>query len=96
MTREELDSKKQLIMEFMASKTYKPMSLKEMAVVLMVPAKQKKDLRIVMEELSEEGKVQINSKGKAMLMPDNIKTGKYMGTQRGFGFVRIEGEENDI
>ncbi len=96
VTREELDSKKQLIMEFMASKTYKPMSLKEMAVVLMVPAKQKKDLRIVMEELSEEGKVQINSKGKAMLMPDNIKTGKYMGTQRGFGFVRIEGEENDI
>lgn len=96
MTREELDSKKQLIMEFMASKTYRPMSLKEMAAVLMVPAKQKKDLRKVIEELSEEGKVQINSKGKAILMPDDVKTGKYMGTQRGFGFVRVEGEENDI
>lgn len=96
MTREELDDKKQLIMEFMASKTYKPMSIKEMAVVLMVPSKQKKDLRKVLEELSDEGKIQINSKGKVMLMPDNIKTGKYMGTQRGFGFVRIEGEDSDI
>lgn len=96
MTREELDSKKQLIMEFMASKTYRPMSVKEMAVVLMVPSKQKKDLRKVLEELSDEGKIQINSKGKAVLMPDNIKTGKYMGTQRGFGFVRIEGEDGDI
>ena len=96
MTQEELDGKKQLIMEFMASKTYKPMSIKEMAVVLMVPSKQKKDLRIVLEELSDEGKIQINSKGKVMLMPDNIKIGKYMGTQRGFGFVRIEGEDSDI
>lgn len=96
MTQEELDGKKQLIMEFMASKTYKPMSIKEMAVVLMVPSKQKKDLRIVLEELSDEGKIQINSKGKVMLMPDNIKIGKYMGTQRGFGFVRIEGEDRDI
>lgn len=42
VTREELDSKKQLIMEFMASKTYRPMSVKEMASVLMVPSKQKK------------------------------------------------------
>lgn len=96
MTREELDSKKQLIMEFMASKTYKPMSVKEMSIVLMVPSKQKKDLRKVIEELSEEGKIQINSKGKVMFMPDNIKIGKYMGTQKGFGFVRIEGEDNDI
>ncbi len=96
VTREELDSKKQLIMEFMASKTYRPMSVKEMASVLMVPSKQKKDLRKVIEELSGEGKIQINAKGKAMLMPDGIKTGRYMGTQRGFGFVRIEGEDGDI
>lgn len=96
MTREELDSKKKLILEFAASKTYRPMTVKEMGVVLQVPSKQKKDLRKVVEELSGEGKLQVNSKGRIKLMPDNIKTGKYMGTQRDFGFVRIEGEEEDI
>ncbi|MDE6616869.1 MAG: ribonuclease R [Lachnospiraceae bacterium] len=96
MTREELDSKKKLILEFTASKTYRPMTVKEMGVVLQVPSKQKKDLRKVVEELSGEGKLQVNSKGRIKLMPDNIKTGKYMGTQRDFGFVRIEGEEEDI
>jgi len=96
MTREELDVKKQLVMEFMASKSYKPMSVKEMAVVLMVPPKQKKDLRKVVEELSNEGKILVNSKGKISIMPDNARIGKYMGTQRGFGFVRVEGEDSDI
>ncbi len=96
MTREELDSKKKLIMEFAASKTYRPMTVKEMGAVLQVPSKQKKDLRKVIEELSGEGKLQVNSKGRIKIMPDNIKTGKYMGTQRDFGFVRIEGEEDDV
>lgn len=96
MTREELDNKKKLILEFAASKTYRPMTIKEMGAVLQVPSKQKKDLRKVIEELSGEGKLQINSRGRIKLMPVNIKTGKYMGTQRDFGFVRIEGEEEDV
>lgn len=96
MTREEIDRKKQMIMEFLASKSYRPMSLKEMGVVLQVPAAQKKDFRRVISELSDEGKLQINLKGKVKLMSDNVKTGKYMGTQRGFGFVRVEGEDEDI
>lgn len=96
MTREDLDSRKQMIMEFLASKTYRPMTLKEMGAVLQVPAKQKKDFRKVIEELIEEGKIHYDSKGKIKLVPDNIKTGKYMGTQKGFGFVRVEGEEEDI
>ncbi len=96
MTREDLDSRKQMIMEFLASKTYRPMTLKEMGSVLQVPAKQKKDFRKVIEELIEEGKIHYDSRGKIKLVPDNIKTGKYMGTQRGFGFVRVEGEDEDI
>lgn len=96
MTREDLDSRKHMIMEFLASKTYRPMTLKEMGGVLQVPAKQKKDFRKVIEELIEEGKVHYDSRGKIKLVPDNIKIGKYMGTQRGFGFVRVEGEDEDI
>ena len=43
MDREALNSKKEMILEFVNSKSYKPMSTKEMAVVLQVPAKEKKD-----------------------------------------------------
>ncbi len=57
---------------------------------------EKKDFRKVIEELIEEGKIHYDSRGKIKLVPDNIKTGKYMGTQRGLGFVRVEGEDEDI
>lgn len=96
MLREELEKKKELVYEFVSSKGYKPMSVKEMAMVLQVPAKERKDLRAVLDELATEGKLTINLKGKVKPMPSDVKVGKYMATQRGFGFVRVEGEEEDI
>ena len=42
MNREVLNSKKEMILEFVNSKSYKPMSTKEMGVVLQVPAKERK------------------------------------------------------
>lgn len=95
MTREEVEARKKLVFEFITSKEYLPMSVKEMAMVLQVPAAEKKDLRRVIEELAEEGKLHLTQKGKIKPLADNLMTGKYMGTQRGFGFVRIEGEEED-
>ncbi len=96
MTREELDSRKQMIAEFVVSKSYKPMSVKEMSAILQVPAKQKKDFHKVIEELTEEGKIHIDARGKIAKLADNARVGKFMGTQRGFGFVRVEGEDEDI
>ncbi|MBQ2320566.1 MAG: ribonuclease R [Lachnospiraceae bacterium] len=96
MTREELNAKKDMIMEFIGSKSYKPLSLKEMRMVLQVPANEKKEFNKVIDELMEEGKMHIDLKGKIKKMSDNAKTGKFMGTQRGFGFVRVEGEDEDI
>lgn len=96
MTRDELNDKKSMILEFISSSSYKPLSLKEMRVVLQVPAKDKKDFNTVIEELMDEGKISVDLKGKIKPMSDNVKTGKYMGTQKGFGFVRVEGEDEDI
>lgn len=96
MTREEKEQKKEMIFKFVSSKEYKPLSIKEMGVVLQVPAKQKKDFREVMDELITEGKIHMDLKGKIKPLSDNTLTGKFMGTQRGFGFVRVEGEEDDF
>ena len=96
MNREVLNSKKEMILEFVNSKSYKPMSTKEMGVVLQVPAKEKKDFRVVLDELYSEGKIQLDLKGKIKPLSEDIFVGKFMGTQRGFGFVRVEGDDEDI
>lgn len=96
MNREEINEKKEMIMQFIASKEYRPMNAKEMAVVLQVPAKDKKIFKSVIEELVSEGKVHADLKGKIKPLADNVCTGTFMATQKGFGFVRVEGMEEDI
>ena len=41
MKKEEFDNKKKLVYDFVTDKEYKPMSVKEMAMVLQVPAAEK-------------------------------------------------------
>jgi len=91
-----LEEKKNLVYDYMLSKEYKPIKFKEMVGILQVPKKEKEDLREVLESLIEEGKITIDVKGKFKVADSNLKTGTYIGTQRGFGFVRIEGEDEDI
>ena len=67
-----------------------------MAIVLQVPAKDKKVFKSVIEELITEGKVHADLKGKIKPLADNVCTGTFMATQKGFGFVRVEGMEDDI
>lgn len=95
MKKEIMEEKKKLVFDFVTDKEYKPMSVKEMAMVLQVPAAEKKDLRRVVEALVDEGKLHINQKGKVTPLADNLLTGKFMATQKGFGFVRVDGEEED-
>lgn len=96
MVQEEFEEKKKMIEEFVGSKGYRSMSVKEMAMVLQVPSRDKKDFREVLDALAREGKISINLKGKIKPLPADVKVGKYMATQRGFGFVRVEGEDDDI
>ena len=96
MVQEEFEEKKKMIEEFVGSKGYRSMSVKEMAMVLQVPSRDKKDFREVLDALAREGKISIDLKGRIKPLPADVKVGKYMATQRGFGFVRVEGEDEDI
>ena len=91
-----LEQKKKLIFDFISSKEYKPLRFKEMVGVLQVPRNEKQDLKEVLESLITEGKIAIDVKGKFKITSENIKTGIFAGTQRGFGFVVIEGETEDV
>lgn len=96
MERMEIEAKKEMVFSFMTSKEYRPLSVKEMRAVLQVPAKDKKVFRQVLDELIDEKKIHMDLKGKLKAVSENIIVGKFMATQKGFGFVRVEGEEEDI
>ena len=69
---------------------------KEMRAVLQVPAKDKKVFKEVLNELLGDGRLHMDLKGKIKPLSDNMLTGKFMATQKGFGFVRAEGEAEDV
>lgn len=91
-----LEKRKKILLEFISSTEYKPMKLKEMAAILQVPRNEKSDFREILEALAADGKIEVDNAGKYRVSDNNTKTGTFSGTQRGFGFVIIEGEEDDI
>lgn len=88
--------RKQMVYEFIKDKDYKPLKSKEMALLFCVPKKERKEFHDILDELVAEGSVVVDAKGRYRLPKENVSTGVFMATSRGFGFVRIEGMEDDI
>lgn len=93
---ENLDEKKKILFDLINSREYQPLKFKELSALLQVPKDEKNDLRVVLEALIRDGKIVLDVKGKYVVANQNIKVGIYSGTQRGFGFVSVEGEPEDI
>ena len=50
----------------------------------------------VLKELLAEGRISVSKKGKYGKPSGNILVGTYEGNAKGFGFVTVEGETEDI
>ncbi len=96
MDKQILEQKKEVVFSYISSKEYRPLKFKELVVTLQVPKNEKEDLREVLESLVSEGKITIDVKGKFKVSADNVKVGTFIGNSKGFGFVEIEGEDQDI
>ena len=90
------EKRKKIIYEFMCDDMYVPMKLKELAILLQVPKEQRSELKAVMDALEAEGKVHVSQKGKYLKGAGRTLRGVYQAHPRGFGFVTIEGETDDI
>lgn len=88
--------RKQIIMDIINDEHYVPMKVKELAILLNVPRESREELQEVLDTLVAEGKIGISKKGKYNKMSSLILTGVFEGNSRGFGFVRVEGENEDI
>ena len=90
------EKRKKRIYDFICDEFYVPMKLKELAILLQVPKDQRSELKRVMDALEAEGKVHVSSKGKYSKGEAKHIVGTYTSHARGFGFVTVEGENEDI
>jgi len=72
------------------------MKLKELALLLNIPKEQRRELQRVIDHLLEEGKISMSRKGKLGRPETFSEAGIYSGHPKGFGFVTIEGREQDV
>lgn len=84
------------ILEFMKDKDYVPMKAKEMAMIMRVPKKEYGDFLEVLGNLELNLKIQKNRKNRYRLMENIYYEGIYRKNQKGFGFVRLENQEDEI
>jgi len=96
MTEEVLKQRKEMLTALVQDKTYVPMKLKELAMLLDVPRERREELKEVLDILVSEGKVGISKKGKYGRPETFAQVGTFSGHAKGFGFVTIEGQEQDI
>lgn len=90
------EKRKKIIYEFICDEFYVPMKLKELSMLLQVPKDQKGELKAVMDSLEKEGKVHVTQKGKYIKGEAKQLRGMFQANARGFGFVTVEGESEDI
>ena len=96
MAQDLLEEQKELLVRLFDDKSYVPMKLKELAVFLDIPKSRREELKKVLDLLMEEGKIGISKKGKYGRAQEFARVGIFTGHARGFGFVTVEGQEEDI
>ena len=96
MDKEQFEQRKETVYGFISQKEYTPMKQKEIAGFLSVPRAEKEEFAAVIQALMSEGKLMIDAKGLIRRPDAGSLTGVFSGTSRGFGFVTVEGENEDI
>jgi len=93
---EKFERRKELICELLEDEMYVPLKEKELAAFMQVAKEDREEFRKVLDALLREGKIQITAKGKYRKPDERLLTGTFIGNARGFGFVEIEGREEDL
>lgn len=92
------DKRKKVIMDLVSAEFYVPMKEKELAVMLQVSKEDRGELNRILNELLAEGKLSLTKKGKFIKAKHSDKelVGTFISHPKGFGFVEIEGRDEDL
>ena len=106
MKKEKLEKRKKAVLSLLRHPQYKPMRAKEIAMVFDLPKGRRKELYPVLDSLVEEGLVLVDRRGRyeaaeRISKKKKRKTqicveGTFIGNPRGFGFVEVEGAQEDL
>ncbi len=94
--KKSMEARKKVICDLMNDPIYVPMKEKELAMFLQVAKEDREELRLVLQELLAEGKLSLTSKGKYVKSNGRFLMGTFIGSSKGFGFVEVEGREEDL
>ncbi|MCI8504754.1 MAG: ribonuclease R [Lachnospiraceae bacterium] len=86
-----LEAGKKRLLELMGHKDYKPMKVKELAILLGVAREDRPALQEVLDALLSEGKLGLSKRGKYAPVENFLVKGTFIGNRKGFGFVAPEG-----
>ncbi len=90
------DKRKKIIIDLVNDDMYVPMKEKELAMFLQVAKEDRDEFRNILQELLSEGELMLTLKGKYMKSNGKVLTGIFTSNAKGFGFVEIEGREEDL
>ena len=96
MHTEIYEARKQIVLDFMNDRHYRPMKLKEMCSILGVPRREREELKLVLDQLISEHEIDLDTKGRYKIADPELLSGTFIGNTKGFGFVQVEGMENDF
>lgn len=94
--RSRFEQRKNLICELIEDEMYVPMKEKELAAFMQVSRDEREAFREVLQALLTEGRVQVTKQGKYVKPDANQPVGTFISHAKGFGFVEIEGREEDL
>lgn len=77
------------------SEFYVPMKEKELAIMMQVEPEDRPVFKKALEELLLENRLQITKRGRYVKPEEKVYTGTFISNGKGFGFVEVEGENED-
>ena len=84
------------VLNLIEDKDYAPMKAKEIAMIMHVPKSEYNELLRILGKLEMEMKIQKNRKNQYRPVEEVYYDGIYRKNQKGFGFVKIEDQEDEI
>ena len=84
------------VLELIRDKDYAPMKAKEIAMIMRVPKSEYNELLRILGKLEMELKIKKNRKNQYRPVDEIYYDGIYRKNQKGFGFVKIEDQEDEI
>lgn len=90
------EERKNTVFDMISSENYFPMKPKELAGFIGVPKQDREEFNEIINSLISDGKIILDGKGRIKKAGNDTFAGTFSGTSRGFGFVTIDGETEDV